>query len=272
MNTHGPAFIRNTVAVVSGKGGVGKSTVSVMLASSLSDRGYRVGLLDTDLHGPSIPVMLGIEEKKLMRDDLGIIPFDTGKLKVVSIGCMLENPDDAVIWRGPLKHQLITEFLTEVQWGPLDYLVIDVPPGTGDEPLTVMQMCSDLDGVFVVTTAQRTSAADVRRCITFCRKLQVPILGLIENMNGIICPSCGKAFQVFPEGAGMHISRDMGVDLLGSIPMDPVLAASCDRGCSTILDAPSYRELVKITDLAERIFLGDKEEKQHENSRTGNER
>lgn len=267
MKGHGPAYIRNTVAIVSGKGGVGKSTLSVMLAASLAERGYRIGLLDVDLHGPSMPVMLGMEGMRLSRDDHGIIPLQRGNLKAVSIGFMLEHTDDALIWRGPLKHQIICEFLTEVQWGPLDCLIIDVPPGTGDEPLTVMQMCNDLDGVFVVTTPQRASAVDVRRCVTFCRKLKVPILGLIENMHGIACPSCGVVFQVFPEGEGMRVSQEMHIDMLGSIPIDPALASSCDCGYCMSKGSSSYDAMKTIADQAAFIILEHKEE-QHENSRT----
>jgi len=222
--------IRHKVVVLSGKGGVGKSTVAVNLAAALLLAGKRVGLLDVDIHGPSVPTMLGIEREKLQGSSDGLLPADIGGLKVMSIGFLLNDPDDAVIWRGPLKMGVIKQFLKDVAWGDLDYLIIDSPPGTGDEPLSVCQLVGKLDGAVVVTTPQKVAAIDVRKSITFCRKLNVPVLGVVENMSGFACPKCGEVTPVFRSGGGQRIARDMLVPFLGSVPIDPTLAEACDDG------------------------------------------
>jgi Mrp family chromosome partitioning ATPase len=222
--------IRHKIVVLSGKGGVGKSTVAVNLAVALMMSGRRVGLLDVDIHGPSIPTMLGLERHILGGSDGEIAPADVDGLKVISIGLFLPSPDDAVIWRGPLKMGAIKQFLKDVAWGDLDYLVIDSPPGTGDEPLSVCQLIGRLDGAVIVTTPQRVAAVDVRKSITFCRQLQVPVLGVIENMNGFACPKCGEVTSVFRSGGGTSIANDMGVTFLGSIPLDPQIGEACDSG------------------------------------------
>ena len=186
--------IGHKIIVLSGKGGVGKSTVAVNIAVSLSQRGLKVGLLDIDIHGPSIPKLLGIEDEKLYGSELGkLMPIVYGEsMKVISIGFLVGKTDDAVIWRGPLKYGAIMQFLKDVSWGELDYLIIDSPPGTGDEPLSVCQLIENPDGAIVVTTPQDLAVIDVRKSITFCNKLNMPILGVIENMNGFVCPHCGK--------------------------------------------------------------------------------
>lgn len=222
--------IRRKVVVLSGKGGVGKSTVAVNIAVALQMAGKRVGLLDIDIHGPSIPTMLGLEGKTLQGGAEGLLPVDLNGLKVMSLGFLLPDPDQAVIWRGPLKMGVIKQFLKDVDWGDLDYLVIDSPPGTGDEPLSVCQLISKLDGAVVVTTPQKVAAVDVRKSITFCRQLGVPVLGVVENMSGFACPKCGEISAVFSTGGGKRISVDMGVPFLGSIPMDPAIVAACDSG------------------------------------------
>jgi Mrp family chromosome partitioning ATPase len=216
--------------VLSGKGGVGKSTVAVNLAMALMLKGKRVGLLDVDIHGPSIPTMLGLEGKVIGEGEDGLIPIDLDGMKVMSLGFILQNQDDAVIWRGPLKANIIKQFLKDVIWGDLDYLIIDSPPGTGDEPLSVCQLIAPLDGAVIVTTPQKVAAVDVRKSITFCRQLKVPILGVVENMSGFSCPKCGEVTQILPVGAGKSIAKDMSVPFLGSIPMDPEIAQSCDSG------------------------------------------
>jgi Mrp family chromosome partitioning ATPase/predicted Fe-Mo cluster-binding NifX family protein len=222
--------IRHKIIVLSGKGGVGKSTIAVNLAVSLNLLGRRVGLLDVDLHGPSIPTMLGLEGETIHGSEEGIVPIDLVGLKVLSLGLFLQNQDDAVIWRGPLKMGVIKQFLKDVAWGDLDYLVIDSPPGTGDEPLSVCQLIGNLDGAVVVTTPQRVAAVDVRKSITFCRQLQVPVLGVIENMSGFVCPKCGEVTAILRSGGGMRMATEMNVPFLGSIPMDPLLAEACDSG------------------------------------------
>lgn len=222
--------IRHKIVVLSGKGGVGKSTVAVNLAVALMLSGRRVGLLDVDIHGPSIPTMLGLEGYALGGSDGEIAPADAEGLKVISIGLFLPSQDDAVIWRGPLKMGAIKQFLKDVAWGDLDFLVIDSPPGTGDEPLSVCQLIGRLDGAVIVTTPQRVAAVDVRKSITFCRQLHLPVLGVVENMNGFACPKCGEITAIFRSGGGRHIANDMGVPFLGSIPLDPQIAEACDSG------------------------------------------
>jgi len=222
--------IRHKVVVLSGKGGVGKSTVAVNLAVALMLEGKNVGLLDVDIHGPSVPTMLGLEHEQLQGGPDGLVPVDVAGLKVMSIGFFLHSPDDAVIWRGPLKMGVIKQFLKDVAWGDLDYLIIDSPPGTGDEPLSVCQLVGKLDGAIIVTTPQKVAAIDVRKSINFCRQLKVPVLGVVENMSGFACPKCGEVTQVFRTGAGQQIAKDMLVPFLGAIPLDPKVAEACDNG------------------------------------------
>jgi len=223
--------IKHKIVVLSGKGGVGKSTVAVNLAGALMLSGKRVGLLDVDIHGPSVPTMLGLERETIHGTEDGLLPAERGGLKVMSLGFLLHNPDDAVIWRGPMKMGVIKQFLKDVVWGDLDYLIVDSPPGTGDEPLSVCQLIGTLAGAVIVTTPQKVAAVDVRKSITFCRRLHVPVLGVVENMSGFVCPKCGEVTQILPlGGGGKRIAEDMDVPFLGSIPMDPQLAEACDRG------------------------------------------
>jgi Mrp family chromosome partitioning ATPase/predicted Fe-Mo cluster-binding NifX family protein len=222
--------IRRKIVVLSGKGGVGKSTVAVNLAMALMMSGKRVGLLDVDIHGPSIPTMLGLEGEEIRACEDGLLPVDLGDLKVMSLGFLLRNPDDAVIWRGPVKMAVIRQFLTDVVWGDLDFLIIDSPPGTGDEPLSVCQLIGALDGAVIVTTPQKVAAVDVRKSVTFCRRLHVPVLGVVENMSGFTCPKCGEITRILPSGGGERIAADMGVPFLGAVPMDPGIAQACDGG------------------------------------------
>lgn len=222
--------IQHKIVVLSGKGGVGKSTVAVNLATALALNGLRVGLLDVDIHGPSVPTMLGLENESLQGTDGGLIPVERGNMKIMSIGFLLKNSDDAIIWRGPMKMGVIKQFLTDVEWGDLDYLIVDAPPGTGDEPLSLCQLIQPLDGAVIVTTPQKVAAVDVRKSISFCRQVNVPVLGVVENMSGFVCPKCGEITQIFPVGAGSKIAVDMKVPFLGAIPMDPALAQSGDSG------------------------------------------
>ena len=222
--------ITHKIVVLSGKGGVGKSTVAVNLAAALMLSGKRVGLLDVDIHGPSVPTMLGLERETIRGSEDGLLPAERGGLKVMSLGFLLQNQDDAVIWRGPMKMGVIRQFLKDVVWGDLDYLIIDSPPGTGDEPLSVCQLIGTLAGAVIVTTPQKVAAVDVRKSITFCRRLHVPVLGVIENMSGFVCPKCGEVTQILPSGGGKRIAKDMNVPFLGSIPLDPQLAEACDSG------------------------------------------
>ncbi len=231
--------IRHKVVVLSGKGGVGKSTIAVNLATALMLSGKRVGLLDVDIHGPSIPIMLGLEKEKIHGGADGLIPAELGEMKVMSLGFLLQSQDDAVIWRGPMKMGVIQQFLRDVDWGELDYLIIDSPPGTGDEPLSVCQLIGKLDGAVVVTTPQKVAAVDVRKSITFCRKLDLHVLGVIENMSGFVCPKCGEVTSVLRSGGGKQIADDMDTSFLGSIPLDPQISASCDSGQAFIHHYPN---------------------------------
>ena len=223
-------LIRHKIMVLSGKGGVGKSTVAVNLAVSLALAGKRVGLLDVDVHGPSIPKMLGLDDAKVQVEHGAILPVEKAGLKVMSIGFLLQNSDDAVIWRGPMKMGVIKQFLQDVDWGDLDYLIIDSPPGTGDEPLSVCQLVKNADGAVIVTTPQDVATADVRKSITFCRQLSLPVLGVVENMSGFVCPKCGAATEIFKTGGGERMASEMAVPFLGRIPIDPAIGEACDDG------------------------------------------
>jgi ATP-binding protein involved in chromosome partitioning len=223
--------IAHKVLVLSGKGGVGKSTVAVHLACSLAHAGKRVGLLDIDIHGPSIPRLLGLDCLAAEGRRGAMSPVDyNDRLRVMSIGFLLPDDDRAVVWRGPLKMRLIKEFLGDVDWGELDYLVIDSPPGTGDEPLSVCQLIPDADGAIIVTTPQDVALADVRKSISFCKEVGMPILGVIENMSGFVCPKCGAVTDIFKSGGGKRMALEMGVPFLGSIPIDARVVEACDAG------------------------------------------
>jgi Mrp family chromosome partitioning ATPase len=246
--------IRHKIVVLSGKGGVGKSTVAVNIATALMMAGKRVGLLDVDIHGPSIPTMLGLEGRKPDGNKDGMFPIDLDGLKVMSLGFLLESPDDAVIWRGPLKMGVIKQFLRDVVWGDLDYLIIDSPPGTGDEPLSVCQLIGSLDGAVVVTTPQKVAAVDVRKSITFCRRMHLPVLGVVENMSGFVCPKCGEVTQIFRSGGGGRMAEDMGVRFLGAIPMDPSIAEACDNGQAFVRQYASSPTAVIMQEIIQPII------------------
>jgi len=241
--------IRHKVLVMSGKGGVGKSTVAVNLATALALDGKNVGLLDVDIHGPSIPTMLGLEGSRVAGGEDGMVPIELGSMKVISLGFLLGSADDAVIWRGPMKMGVIQQFLRDVDWGDLDFLIIDAPPGTGDEPLSVCQSIEGLDGAVIVTTPQKVAAVDVRKSITFCRQLKVPVLGVVENMSGFVCPKCGEVTQILRSGGGERLAADMGVPFLGAIPIDPQIAEACDNGQAFIhhfANTPTAKRMQEI--------------------------
>ncbi len=223
--------IKYKVIVISGKGGVGKTTVAVNLACGLAKKNKRVGILDVDIHGPNIAKMLGIEDKKLTGGELGIEPIkvSTG-LKAVSLSFLLENKDRPVIWRGPLKMITIKQFLSDVNWGDLDYLIIDSPPGTGDEPLSVCQLIPDLNAAIVVTTPQDVAILDSRKSILFAKELKVPFIGVIENMSGFICPYCKKEINLFGIGGGEKSAKDFNVPFLGRIPIETEMVKLGDMG------------------------------------------
>ncbi|HFC97754.1 MAG TPA: ATP-binding protein [Thermosulfurimonas dismutans] len=244
--------ISHKIMVMSGKGGVGKSTVAVNLAVGLSLQDFMVGLLDVDLHGPNIPKMLGVRREKLPRRPdgrLGAISYSPN-LKFLSIEPLLPKEDAAVIWRGPLKISAIKQFIGDIDWGKLDYLIIDAPPGTGDEPLTVAKTIPDAYAL-VVTTPQEVSLIDVQKSINFCRKVKMRILGLVENMSGFICPHCGKELDLFKRGGGEKLAEEMGIRFLGRIPVDPRVVAAGDAGKPVVgaypesITARAFDELVR---------------------------
>lgn len=221
--------IKRTIAVMSGKGGVGKSSVSALLAVALARQGFSVGLLDADITGPSIPKLFGMNRNTDMVKDK-IIP-STSKLgiKVISLNLLLPNEDDPVIWRGPLIGGAVKQFWTDVLWGDIDYMVVDLPPGTGDAPLTVLQSLP-LDGLVIVSSPQDLAVMVVKKAIKMARMMNVPILGLIENMSGMICPHCGVSIDLFGKSKAKEVSAATGLDLLGSIPLDPELSKLGDSG------------------------------------------
>jgi len=197
------ANIEHKILVLSNKGGVGKSSVAINLAWSLSEKGFKVGILDADLHGPSVATMLGFEGKRLQGSPEGIIPMNVSpNLTAVSMASLIETSDAPLIWRGPLKMMALKQFLGEVKWGALDYLVIDSPPGTGDEPLSICQLIPELEGGIIVTTPQGVALLDSRKCVNFLKNLSIPVLGVIENMSGLKCPHCGKNIDLFKSGGG----------------------------------------------------------------------
>jgi Mrp family chromosome partitioning ATPase/predicted Fe-Mo cluster-binding NifX family protein len=250
--------IRHKILVLSGKGGVGKSTVAVNLAMALAMAGKRVGLLDVDIHGPSVPKLLHLEGASISAsaDALPPVPVEVGpgSLGVMSIGFLLRGKDDAVIWRGPRKYGVIKEFLANVEWGDLDYLVIDSPPGTGDEPLAVAQLIGNADGAVVVTTPQQVAVQDVRRCIEFCRQVELPVLGVVENMSGFTCPRCGEVVRIFGADGGRTMAEEMGVPYLGAIPIEPEVVVSGDSGRPIVQAAP-HSETARAIGRIVRVLL-----------------
>ena len=238
--------VKHKILVLSGKGGVGKSTVSANLAVGLARCKKDVGILDVDIHGPSIPKLLHLEGKNAGIKGDSIIPITVGDhLKVISVGFFLPNDEVAIIWRGPRKYGLIQQFLGDVNWGELDALVVDSPPGTGDEPLAVAQMLGKVDGAIIVTTPQDMAIVDVKKCVTFCKQVGVPILGIVENMSGFVCPGCGKQYDIFKKGGGERLAKEVGAPLLGTIPIDPQIVASCDSG-EPYLENFSYTEAGRV--------------------------
>ena len=268
--------IGHTVLVLSGKGGVGKSTVTVQLAMGLVMRGHKVGILDVDVCGPSIPRITGLEGKEVRHCSEGWVPVyaDSSKsLSVMSIGFLLSSADDAVVWRGPKKNAMIRQFLGDVFWDELDYLFIDTPPGTGDEHLSLLQYLEDvpLDGAVLVTTPQRISVDDVLKEVTFCKQGGLPILGVVENMSGFVCPCCGERSDIFLSGGGKDMAMTCGVPFLGAVPLDPELCVSEDTGqnfLETCSSAQSSASILGIIDaMVEQIELrGSVEATTHDSS------
>jgi len=249
--------IKNKILVMSGKGGVGKSTVAVNLALALANRGHKVGLMDVDLHGPDVIRMLNLKGNLTPPKSKNALipPLEYSEnLKVVSLEYMMKDRDEAVIWRGPLKIQAIRQFVSDMDWGELDYLVIDAPPGTGDEPLSVAQTIPNVKAV-VVTTPQKVALADVRKSINFCRVVKVDIVGVVENMAGFVCPNCNETVEIFKSGGGEEVARDFELPFLGRVPMDPKIVMAGDDGIpylSSEGDSPAILAFSKVVSSIEK--------------------
>ncbi len=251
--------IKNKFIVMSGKGGVGKTSISVNLSIALANKGFKVGLMDVDLHGPDIPRMLGLSSMLDLDKDRKLVPASYSEnLKAVSIESLSINKDDAIIWRGPVKYSAIRQFVSDVAWGELDFLIIDSPPGTGDEPLTVAQIVTGAKAI-IVTTPQEVSLADVRKSISFCRTLKMEIFGIIENMSGFVCPHCNKELDLFGTGGGEKTARDAGIDFLGRIPFDRGMVSCGDAGISfqeKHADSAVTKVFGEITDRMSTLISG----------------
>ncbi len=250
------ANVKHKIAVISGKGGVGKSLVTVNLAAALAANGRKgkVAILDADLTGPCVPKMLGLKGHKMEIGPGGILPAEGPEgIGVVSMDFLLPNDEAPVIWRGPLKMGAIRQFLGEVAWGELDYLLVDLPPGTGDESLSILQLLPDMDGVVIVTIPSEVSQAVVKKAVSFARQMKVPIFGIVENMSGMVCPHCGELIDVFSKGGGAKVSSEMDVELLGSIPMDPRVSVDSDSGIPFIYAHPQSPAAKTFKDVVGKI-------------------
>ncbi len=233
--------IKYKVMVMSGKGGVGKSTTAVNLAFALVKQGYKVGLLDIDLHGPSLPKMVGLEGRHPQASEEGILPLEVDGLKLMSLGFLLPSTSEATIMRGPMKHGAIQQLLADVVWGELDVLLIDCPPGTGDEPLSAVQLLGENSSAVVVTTPQDVALIDVEKSLSFCRELKLPVIGLVENMSGFICPHCHEKSDIFKSGGASRLAEKTGVALLAQVPLDPEVVLAGDAGKPHVLNSPDSR-------------------------------
>jgi ATP-binding protein involved in chromosome partitioning len=256
--------IKHKIAVISGKGGVGKTLTAVNLAISFAKQGHenKVGLLDADLHGPCVPKMLGMEGQKLKVGPVGALPaMGPLGIKVVSMQFLLEGNEVPVVWRGPLKMRAIQQFLSDILWGELDFLFIDLPPGTGDEPLSVLKLLPEMDGVVIVTIPSEVSQNVVEKAITFSRQLNVPVIGIVENMSGFVCPECGTKTHIFKTGGGEKVAKAFNVPFLGRIPLDPRVCEASDAGNPFILKYPDSPATKAFQEIVEKIkaFLQEKE-------------
>ncbi len=246
--------VKHKIMVMSGKGGVGKSTVAANLAVAMAKLGKRVGILDSDIHGPSIPKIMGVEGLHPSGGPTGIYPILSGSgVRVISMDFFLESSDMPVIWRGPLKMSAIRQFLGDVDWGELDYLFIDLPPGTGDEPLSVMQLLPELDGTVIVTAPSDLSQTVVRKAVNMSRKMNISVIGIIENMSGFVCPKCGERYDLLGSGGGKRMAEEMKVNFLGQIPIDPKICEDSDIGTPFIIENPDSESSKTFMKIAQRI-------------------
>ncbi len=246
--------IKHKIIVLSGKGGVGKSFITANIAAALAQKGYVVGVFDADIHGPSIPKIFGVHGQSLYAGPGGIMPLmGVGNVRVVSADLMLPNEEAALIWRGPLKTGFIRELLSMVNWGEMDFLLVDLPPGTGDEALTIAQLIKDLDGAIVVTTPSDLTRIVVKKAITFCKQLNVDIIGIVNNMCCFICPNCGAKYYIFGKGGADKLTEEMGLQLLGDIPLDPRIGEAMDKGVPFVVAFPEADAAKKLVEIAEKV-------------------
>jgi ATPases involved in chromosome partitioning len=249
------AKIKHVVIVMSGKGGVGKSTVSSNIAQALSVMGYQTGLMDLDITGPNIPKMFHVEDDKLTVENERLIPvLVPPSLKLMSMAFLLPEKDSAVMWRGPVKMGAIRQFIEDVNWGDLDYLIVDMPPGTGDEALSIVQLIPKADGIVIVTTPQDVALLDSRKSITFAAQTKIPILGLVENMSGFVCPHCGETTEIFGSGGGETTAKSMNVQFMGRIPIEPQIVASGDAGIPIVIRAPDSLSAKAFNEITEKLI------------------
>jgi len=253
------AQVKHKILVLSGKGGVGKSTFSSQLALHFQKKSFETGLLDVDICGPSIPTILGLEGEQIHKSGSGWDPvYAEDNLAVVSVGFLIDDPTEAVIWRGPKKNSLIKLFMKDVAWGALDFLVVDTPPGTSDEHLSIVTYLkeSNPDGAILITTPPEVALLDVRKEINFCKKVGIPVLGVVENMSGFVCPKCKVTSEIFPANTGgaRQMCIDMDVPFLGSIPLDPIVAQSCDQGKSFQETFPDSKATAAYQEIFSKIL------------------
>lgn len=247
--------IKHVVIVLSGKGGVGKSTVSANLATSMSMRGYQVGLLDVDITGPNIPKMFGLEGEGLDVQNEKLIPVPVPpSMKIMSMAFLLQSEDTPVLWRGPVKMTAIRQFIEDVEWGDLDYLVIDMPPGTGDEALSIIQLIPKADGMVIVTTPQELSLLDARKTVSFSAQSGIPIIGLVENMSGFACPHCGKVTDIFKSGGGEAAAKELNMQFLGKVPIETGVGLSGDKGLPIVIDDQDSVSAKAFESIADKII------------------
>lgn len=246
--------VKHKIVVLSGKGGVGKTTVATNLAMSFAKQGLKSGILDVDIYGPNVPKLLGLEGTHPHFDDKTILPIlGPLDLKVMSMGFLLQNSDDAVAWRGPLVGKAIQQFLSDVKWGELDVIVVDLPPGTGDEILSTLQLIPEIDGVVIVSTPQEVAVLDARRAIRLVEMMGVPILGIIENMSEFVCPHCGESHRLFGEGVTQKAADEFGIQHLGSLPLDPRIISLSDKGTPFVVEDPDSKAAKAFSEVVEQL-------------------
>ena len=246
--------IKHTIIVLSGKGGVGKSTVTANLAMSLAMKNLKVGVMDVDIHGPNMPKMLGVEDEQIIAEDNRLIPVTApNNLKVMSMAFLLPDKDIPIAWRGPVKMGALRQFAEDVQWGSLDYLIIDMPPGTGDEALSIIQLFPKADGFVIVTTPQDVALLDSRKSLVFAAQANMPIIGVIENMSGFICPHCNEKVDIFGSGGGKDMAQNMEVQFLGAIPLEPGVVKSGDSGMPIVLGSPKSPVAKAFSEITDKV-------------------